>query len=76
MSSPPMRLRSVVLPEPLGPMSATNSPAAMSRLRLSQHGHVLLAAGVVLDDIAQAHDGLAHALAPFRTAAAAVSCSM
>src|SRR5262249_18198201 len=31
-SSPPMRLSSVVLPEPEGPMSARKSPCAMSRL--------------------------------------------
>ena len=30
-SRPPSRLSSVVLPEPLGPMKATNSPAATSR---------------------------------------------
>ena len=30
-SSPPRRLRSVVFPEPLGPMNATNSPLSTSR---------------------------------------------
>src|SRR5271170_2134787 len=30
-SSPPSKLSSVVLPEPLGPMKATNSPASTSR---------------------------------------------
>src|SRR3990172_9092659 len=32
-SSPPSRLRSVVLPEPEGPMKATNSPLSTSRFR-------------------------------------------
>ena len=31
-SSPPIRLRSVVLPEPLGPMKATKSPLSTLRL--------------------------------------------
>src|ERR1051326_508972 len=30
-SSPPSKFKSVVLPEPLGPMNATNSPASTSR---------------------------------------------
>ncbi|OLD37219.1 MAG: hypothetical protein AUI57_11715 [Candidatus Rokubacteria bacterium 13_1_40CM_2_68_8] len=30
-SSPPRRFSSVVLPEPLGPMNATKSPASTSR---------------------------------------------
>ncbi len=32
-SSPPSRFRSVVLPEPEGPMKATNSPGSMSRFK-------------------------------------------
>src|SRR4030067_713715 len=32
-SSPPIRLRRVVLPEPLGPMKATNSPLSTSRFK-------------------------------------------
>src|SRR5262245_1905899 len=31
VSSPPIRLRSVVLPDPEGPISATKSPSGMSR---------------------------------------------
>ena len=33
VSRPPIRFSSVVLPEPEGPMSARNSPAATSRFR-------------------------------------------
>jgi hypothetical protein len=32
-SSPPSRFSSVVLPDPLGPMKATKSPASTSRFR-------------------------------------------
>src|SRR5688572_4747412 len=37
-SSPPMRLSSVVLPEPEGPMSATKSPRGSSRSSFSSTG--------------------------------------
>ena len=33
LSRPPIRLRSVVLPEPDGPISATKSPRGMSSVR-------------------------------------------
>ena len=52
LSMPAMRLSSVLLPEPDGPISATKSPAAMSKLMSVQHRHDLPAAAVGFREIA------------------------
>ena len=62
-SSPPIRLSSVVLPEPDGPISARKSPCGMSRLTPLQHVDALAAAGEVLVDVVDP-DECAHERAP------------
>ena len=50
---PAIRLSSVVLPEPDGPISATNSPSGTCRLEAVEHDDVL---GVAPVDLAHAAD--------------------
>ena len=52
LSMPAIRLSSVDLPEPDGPISATKSPAETSRLMSTQHRHDLIAARVGLGQVA------------------------
>ena len=59
LSRPAIRLSSVVLPEPDGPMMPRNSPSATSRLRLRSTVIDLAAARERLDDVANVHDRLA-----------------
>ena len=54
LSMPAIRFSSVLLPEPLGPISATNSPAMHVEVDVQQHGDVLLAALVGLGQAADA----------------------
>ena len=65
-SRPPIRLSSVVLPEPDGPMSARKSPLRDVEVDVMQHLDLLLAALVDLADVADldqcAHASLAYGL--------------
>ena len=52
---PAMRFRSVVLPEPEGPMSATNSPSGTSQVDAVEHRELLGVAPVDLRHLADVH---------------------
>ena len=56
LSIPAIRLSSVLLPEPDGPISATKSPAAMAKEMSLQHRHDLIAAPIGLGEVVDFDD--------------------
>ncbi len=61
-SSAPTRFRRVLLPQPLGPMTATNSPRPMLEVRVVQRVHGALAAAVGLGQVDRPDQFLAHVM--------------